>query len=640
MSASGRLGKYEILSELGRGGMGTVYRARDPVLDRVLALKTMSPAILAEPGMRERFLREARSAARLQHPNIVTIYEFGEVEGAPFIAMEYLEGDDLVDAIEKGRLADLGARLGVLIQLAEGLAYAHRHGVVHRDVKPANVHVLPDGSVKIVDFGIAWLEGGSGVTRTGVLLGTPSYMAPEQFTGEAIDHRVDQWAVGVLLYELVSGRRPFEASTVPSLIYRILHSPPPPLDPGLLSLPRPLVGIVERALCKEPARRYPGLEVMARELRDVLDDVAVLTPPPTAGRGRPSEDARVAVSGRARAGTAAAEPRPTAPASRTLPPALRTPGGGRTRFLEDGEFGEPRRVQTLALSPDETLLVAGGVDGAIHLWDMRSRSRVAVLRNRLHMRTGHGSLTTALAFSEDGMLLVSGHLDGAIYLWEVDSGLEIDVRLGHDGAVGGVALTPDGLTLISGGAEATLKMWDLAALRRGDPRRVLRRQPDAITCMGLAGRGRLVVTGHANRSLRVHESSGEHKLVATLHGHRSPVSALAVSGDGQVVASGSRDGTVRLHDLATREVLGIHSEHTRAVSALQLLPPGRARIASVAMDSTLVIWDATEPELPVLLTGKPDESFAGLCVSADGTRIIAACADGRFRLWRAGDGVQ
>lgn len=634
-----RLGKYEILSELGRGGMGIVYMARDPVLDRVLALKTISAGILAEPGMRERFLREARSAARLQHPNIVTIYEFGEVEGAPFFAMEYLEGDDLVDAIEKGRLPDLGTRLGVLIQLAEGLAYAHRHGVVHRDVKPANVHVLPDDSVKIVDFGIAWLEGGSGVTRTGVLLGTPSYMAPEQFSGETIDQRVDQWAVGVLLYELVSGRRPFEASTVPSLIYRILHSPMPPLDPEALNVPRPLVGIVERALSKEPARRYPGLELMAHALRDVRDELAASdTTPPAAGWGKSSGDARTAAPGRGHAGPPSAAPIRSVPAVHTLPPSLRTPRGGRLSFLDDGEFGEPRRVQTVLLSPDESLLVAGGVDGAIHVWDLESRTRVAILRNRLHMRTGHGSLTTTLAFSGDGLLLVSGHFDGAIYLWEVESGLELDVRLGHEGAVGGVALTPDGSTLISGGAEATLKLWDLMALRKGDPRRVLRRQPDAITCMVLAGQGRLVVTGHANRSLRVHETSGEHRLVATLHGHRSPVSALAVSDDGQVVANGARDGTVRLHHLATREMQGFHNEHTRSVSALQFMPGSCARLASVAMDNVLVIWDAAEPELPVILSGKPDEAFAGVCVSADGSRIIAACADGRFRVWRAGGG--
>jgi serine/threonine-protein kinase len=172
------IGRYEIVAELGRGGMGTVYRAHDPVLDRTVALKVLAAELLAEPGMRERFLREARSAARLQHPNVVTVYEFGEVEGVPFIAMEFLQGDDLAAAVKRGRLPDLDSRLAVMVQLCDGLDYAHRHGVVHRDVKPSNVYLLPDGSVKIVDFGIARLEGGTLATRTGELLGTPGYMAP------------------------------------------------------------------------------------------------------------------------------------------------------------------------------------------------------------------------------------------------------------------------------------------------------------------------------------------------------------------------------------------------------------------------------------------------------------------------------
>ncbi|MGV8039143.1 MAG: WD40 repeat domain-containing serine/threonine protein kinase [Thermoanaerobaculaceae bacterium] len=618
------IGKYEILSELGRGGMGTVYRARDPVLDRVLALKTMSPSILAEQGMRERFLREARSAARLQHTNIVIIYEFGEVDGSPFIAMELLEGDDLADAVEKGRLPDLPSRLGVLIQLCDALAYAHRHGVIHRDVKPANIHVLPGGAIKVVDFGIASLEGAGGVTRTGVLLGTPSYMAPEQFAGEGIDHRVDQWAVGVLLYELVSGRRPFEANTVPSLIYRILHSQPPPLETRHLQVPRPLVAIVEQALAKEPAQRFPDLDAMGRALRAVRDTLTAavpgLGPPPPPLPVQPAQPPAVTT--------------PAAPAAPTPRPSMRLPASGRMSFVEEAVFGEPRKLQTVILSPDESTLVAGGTDGAIYLWDLGSHTRVETLRNRVHMRTGHGALTTSLVFSEDGSLLVSAHLDGAIYLWEVESGLELDVRLGHDGAVGGIALPPGGRALVSGGADATLKFWDLQALRRSDARRELRRQPDAITCLGLAGQGRVVVTGHANRSLRVHEATGDHRLVATLHGHRSPVAALSVSPAGDLVASGGRDGAVRIHHVATREVTAVYQEHGRAVSAIGFFPDGR-RVASVAMDSSLVIWDPAQPEMPVVLTGKPDESFAGLCVTADGRRVICACADGRIRVWHA-----
>jgi WD40 repeat protein len=273
------------------------------------------------------------------------------------------------------------------------------------------------------------------------------------------------------------------------------------------------------------------------------------------------------------------------------------------------------------------------MDGSIHLWDLATRTKISTLRNRVHMRTGHGSLTTCLTFSGDGSLLASGHLDGAIYLWEVATGLELDVRLGHEGAVGGLAFPPGDGTLISAGADATIKFWDLPTLRAGDARRTMRRQPDAVTCLGLAGGGALVVTGHAGRTLRVHEIASQ-KLVATLHGHRATPSALAISPSGNLVASGARDGTVRVHHLDTREQRGGHHEHSRSVSGVAFFPDGQ-RVASVATNNTVVVWDLNQPELPITLSGPAGESFAGVCVTRDGRRLICASADGRFRVWLA-----
>jgi len=637
MSPPEAIGRYRIEAELGRGGMGTVYRAHDPVLDRVVAVKVLASDLLAEPGMRERFLREARSAARLQHPNVVTVYEFGEVDGVPFIAMEFLEGDDLAAAVGRGRLPDLDSRLAVMVQLCDGLAYAHRHGVVHRDVKPSNVYLLPDGTVKIVDFGIARLEGGTMATRTGELLGTPGYMAPEQFSGAVVDHRVDQWAAGVILYELVVGRRPFDAATVSALIYQIVHTAPPPVDAAGAGVSPALSGVLARVLAKDPEQRFADLEALGLVLREVRDPL----------RTRP---AGAVVAGAVPAGAASepgaqptvATPRPPSLAARAAGAAARpggTPGdaGARTPFrrqttlIVDGAFGEARRVASVLLSPDDSLLVAGGTDGSIALWDLETREKIASLRNRVHLRTGHGSLTTALAFSGDGTLLASGHLDGAIYLWEVASGLELDIRFGHDGAVGGIALTPDGRTLVSGGADATLKFWDLGAARSGDSRRELRRQPDGITCLTLAQGGKVVVSGHVNRSLRVHDVA-DHRLAATLHGHKAPLAVVVTSPDGSTVASGARDGAVRLHRLDSREERGGHAEHGRTVAGIAFLDNGR-RIASVAMDAAVVIWDADEPELPRVLDGGPGESFAGLAVTSDGRRLIGATAEGRFHVW-------
>jgi WD40 repeat protein len=617
-----RIGKYGIVSVIGRGGMGAVYRARDPVLDREVALKTIFPELLEERGMRERFLREARSAARLQHPNVVTVYEFGEADGVPYIAMELLGGENLGDALDRGHLPDLDSRLAVAIQLCDGLAYAHAHGVVHRDVKPSNVTILPDGAVKVVDFGVAWLEGSTLATRSGTLLGTPSYMAPEQFAGSPVDHRVDIWAVGVILHELVTGRRPFAGATVPSLVYQIVHAPLPAIDPRAAHVPPALVRIVEQALAKDPAARFPDLAALARALRAVRaaggEALSLRPRPPSPAAATPLGDLEPGFSGRDGRTVVAPGRGPAAVAAH--PP-----------LVPDGAFGEARRVQVVLLAPDGATLVAGGTDGSLRLWSLETRAKIATLRNRVHLRTGHGALTTCLACSSDGTLLASGHFDGAIYLWELATGLELDVRLGHDGPVGGLAFAPGGRTLLSAGADATLKFWEVDSLRRGDARRELRRQPEAITCMALAQQGRLVVTGHVNRTLRVHDIA-THRLVATLHGHRSPPCALAVLPAGDLVASGARDGWVRVHALDSKAQLGMHSEHGRAIADVLFLPGGR-RVMSVATDSAAVIWSLDDPELPQLVAGPEGESLTSLALTRDGRRIVAAAAEGRFHVW-------
>lgn len=609
--------------------MGCVYRARDPVLERVVAIKTMTVDLQAEPWTRARFLREARSAARLQHPNIVTIYEFGEHEGAPFIVMELLEGETLAEALRAGHLSTLAQRLDVVEQLCSGLAFAHAAGVIHRDVKPNNVTLLANGTLKIVDFGVAWLEGSAATTRTGQLLGTPQYMAPEQFLGEPIDHRVDQWAVGVILWEVLAGRRPFDAATVPSLIYQVVHHPLPTAPPGV---PAELLAVAAKALAKRPADRFATLEAMraalvaAREVLPTAHSLAQVRPIPPSGVQSAGSGGSVRVGHQA---TRAAAPVPAVATREAGRMPLATPGATVGAFLSAGSFGEARRVHRVALSPDDALLAAGGLDGAIYLWDLASRMKMSTLRNREHLRTGHGSLTSALAFSEDGAWLAAGHFDGSVYLWDVKAGLELDVRVRHDGAVAGLVFVPGGQTLITASADATVRFYELPALLRGDARRALRRQPDAATCLALGKTGRVVITGHANRALRVHDTAN-YRLVATLHGHRTPIAA--VSARGSLVASGGRDGSVRIHDLDTRELVGMHAEHARAVTEVVVFPGG-AQVASVAGEDSVIIWDRRQPAVPIVLPGDPGEPFVAVAVSSDGRLLVGATADGRFHLF-------
>ncbi len=615
------IGKYEILGEVGRGAMAAVYRARDPVLDRVVALKTMFSSTLREADARERFLREARSVARLQHPNVITIFELGEVEGMPFIAMEFLDGLNLADAVARGRVASLRERLEVVVQLCDGLAYAHRRGVIHRDVKPSNAIVGGDGTVKLVDFGIARFEGSTFATSSGELLGTPHYMAPEQFEGKPVDHRVDIWAVGVMLYELVTGRRPYDASTVASLIFRIVSAPPARLDATSHGAPGELAGIVHHALEKDPARRYQDLGVMARDLRRVLAGgrgpgasvVTVVETPVAelvedAGAAAPETDERARGTGSAGAGP------------------LRPDG-----FRELADFGERGELQLVEVSPDETLLAVGAVDGSVRLWDLESRMKVRTLRCRLHLRTGHAARVTALAFSADGRLLASGHLDGAIYVWEPGSGLEMEAALRHDGTVGGLAFDPTCRLLASGGADATLKLWEVQAALAGEARRQMRRQPGDVSCLAMSPDGSAVVTGHGNRCLRVHDlDSG--RLLATLHGFRSAPAVVRLPLAGDLVATGGRDGVVSLHRLSDRGLVRSWAGHPRSVASLDFFGAG-PELATVARDSMLMVWHPDRDDPLTLVEGRSGEAFASLRVLAGRSQMVVGLGDGRLRLW-------
>ena len=265
-----KLGKYVIKSELGRGAMGVVYLAEDPRLGRKVALKTMSPSVAGDPELLQRFYREAQSAGQLSHPNIVIIHDIDEADGTPFIAMEFLEGETLERIIAARRDVPIVRKLDIMIQTCKALHYAHQHGIIHRDVKPANIVVLTDGLVKIVDFGIARVTGGS-MTRTGLVMGTPMYMAPEQVLGQQVDARSDIFSVGVILYELLAYQNPFAAPDIPSILYKISEQSPPPLSTALPGCPPQLENVVMKALARSPEDRPQSANDLAFDLQQVAD---------------------------------------------------------------------------------------------------------------------------------------------------------------------------------------------------------------------------------------------------------------------------------------------------------------------------------------------------------------------------------
>lgn len=272
---SSQYGRYRILKELGKGTMGVVFQAHDPQIDRMVALKVLRPDRVTSEAFVARFLKEARAIGRLSHPNIVTIYDVGEDQGTIYIAMEYLKGEPFNEVVRSGRLS-LPQCVDIACQVALTLDYAHRQGIVHRDIKPSNIIFTEEHQVKLTDFGIARIEDTSAghQTQAGEILGTPVYMAPEQVMGQTVDGRSDLFSLGVILYEMVVGRRPFAGNNIAAIFRAITHdNPEPPVNADPF-IPRNLSDVILKSLAKQPEARFQTGREMAETLANIAADVA------------------------------------------------------------------------------------------------------------------------------------------------------------------------------------------------------------------------------------------------------------------------------------------------------------------------------------------------------------------------------
>ncbi|MBX6322344.1 MAG: serine/threonine protein kinase [Rhodospirillaceae bacterium] len=306
------VGRYRVEGIVGQGAMGVVYRGHDPAIDRPVALKLIRADLLGSRDAAEymeRFRREAQAAGRCLHPNIVAVYDFAEHEGNPFIAMEFVEGDTLLDRLDRGERFDVARAVHIIGQVLDGLDCAHGLGIVHRDVKPANIILLHDGRVKVADFGVSRLDT-SGLTRDGSAIGSPSYMAPEACRGDPVDGRCDLFSTGAVLYELLTGGKPFPGKSYTEVIYKVLNEPPAPILGRVPGVTPAIEEVVLRALAKDRDQRFPSAAAMAAALR------AAASAPASGAAAQPdAADRTVVVSATVVSATQAfpSPPRPQSP---------------------------------------------------------------------------------------------------------------------------------------------------------------------------------------------------------------------------------------------------------------------------------------------------------------------------------------
>jgi serine/threonine protein kinase len=592
------LAGFEILDEINRGGMGVIYKARQTGLNRLVALKVITPERLGHPEAMARFRREVQAAALLSHPNIVTVYHT-DLDGPwPYLAMEYVAGIDLYRLVQQVGPLSVEEALYYAHQAAQGLQHAFEQGLVHRDIKPANLMVTPSplekstGSttrtprVKILDMGLArvvtTVEGGEqhgNLTQAGEFLGTPDYIAPEQAEdSRRADIRSDLYSLGCTLYFLLSGAVPFPGTGLIQKLRRQLLEPPPSIRALRSDVPATADALIYRLMGRDPAERYQTPAELIAALDAVLRPGAALLPSPSKrGRGVGDEGA--------------------------FSPPLQSRGSGEERPVPFAtSFGTPAKSPSTHFPSRQVKAHEGGV--------------------------------RALSLSADGQLLLSGGQDETLRVWEGERLREVKCIAGDVGPVEDVCLSPNGKWAVSCALrlfkpDMVVQLWDVAS---GRERRRLKGHSDNLHCLAISPDGRRVAAGSSDHSARIWALDQAGWPSVCLTGHTGPVSAMAFFPAGDVLLTGSQDGTIRLWVAKSGTARGTTQAGVGKVLALAFGGSSK-RIAVAGAALRIRQPQGTFTELP----GHRGEVLS-VDFSPDGNLLVSGGRDGTVRLWRAEDG--
>jgi serine/threonine protein kinase/tetratricopeptide (TPR) repeat protein len=602
--------ELELVELVGRGGMGAVYKARQPALDRWVALKILFPSSGGDAAFTERFTREAQAMGKLAHPGIVAIHGLGRAGEYPYLLMEYVHGTNLREALRAGM--DSVRVLAVIRDVCDALDYAHSRGLVHRDIKPENILLDAGGAAKVADFGLAKIAGSdesTRLTRTTQVMGTPHYMAPEQVTAPLeVDHRADVYAVGVVFYEALTGHLPLGRFALPSQI----AAGDPRID-----------RVVLRALENDPGQRYQHARELAADLEAIVRSPEARSAS-SAGRLRRAAliglGVGVLVAGISGLATyltyKPAISRPSPPP--VLPPEQRSSG----EYIPPvttlvGQWG---LVHAIAFDAEGRRVVGGSRDGSIKVWE---RDGAKVERSF----TGHVGEVDSIALSDDNSILVAS-TGAQVSVWDFGTGALRHTLNGHTGRAFGVATTPDGRRIVSGGAEGTMRIWD-----GGDGKllHTLRHEGGKVLSVAIGVDGRAAVSGSDNGTVRIWDTeSGQ--LRTTIQAHTGPVDRLVISRDGQTLLTASDDRSAAAWLMTTGRNMRRFEGHYDEVWSVALSPDG-SQVLTAGKDDIIRVWDkqrgAEIKRQPARLQGVTDLAF-----SSDGQWFAASGVDGSIKIWR------